>query len=236
MPLVRLINPSFKLARSAHRPAGRSSNPSLVLMGLNPNQKRRNMAKHRSYRNHHHLRRHSLRNPFGKATKDFLATAGWAIVGGVATRAIPENFLSNYNTGAIGYVMNAAVALGGGYGLGAVGLGPDAGFGFALGGVVMLAGRIVSEVFGKTVVQFSYPFGAGASAPAAAMAAPTGTSGLGRFGDPAFNLGSYVRPYPFPLPSYNKAVASSGPATSAIAAASKTVHSRMLSRKQAAVM
>lgn len=236
MPVVRLINPSFKLARSAHHAAGRSSNPSLVLMGLNPNQKRRNMAKHKKYRNHRHLHRHSLHNPFGKNTKDFLATAGWAVVGGVATRAIPENFLSNYNTGAIGYVMNAAVAIGGGYGLGAVGLGPDAGFGFALGGVVMLAGRIVSEVFGKTVVQFSYPFGAGAPASAPAVAAPTGTSGLGKFGDPAFNLGSYIKPYPFPLPSYNKPAATSGPATSSLAPVSKSGHSRMLSRKQAALM
>ena len=184
-----------------------------------------------------------LRNPFGRSTKDLLETGGWAIVGGVATRAVPENLLSKYNSGVIGYVLNLATALGGAWGLG-MALGNEAAFGFAVGGVVMTAGRIVQDVFGKTVVQFSLPIGQGTSAAAAvpaSSAVPTGTSGLGRFGDPGFNLGKYVKSYAFPLPwapaksnGGTKALTSgSGPASSAM---TKTLNGGRFSRTSASIM
>jgi hypothetical protein len=204
MVKVTLINPQHSKRTSLKRSKSskRGANPALILMGLgNPRTERSSMAKRRR---HHIVRHHHYRsNPFGVDTKKVLVVGGWAIVGGVATRAIPENFLSGYNSGVIGYLMNAAIAFGGGYGIHAVG-GPawsDSAFGFVVGGVVALAGRIVSDVFGKTVVQFQYPLGAGKGAAAQPTAAvPTGTSGLGRFGDPSFNLGRYVKPYGYPLP------------------------------------
>lgn len=189
-----------------------------------------------------------LRNPFGRSTKDLLETGGWAIVGGVATRAVPENLLSKYNSGAIGYGLNIVTAFGGAWLVGMV-LGAESAFGFAVGGVVMTAGRIVQDVFGKTVVQFSMPFGtaAGATTAAAAVpatsAVPTGTSGLGRFGDPGFNLGKYVKNYGFPLPwapakngskalpAASSSTSTTGPASSAM---TKTNAGRF-SRQSAAI-
>lgn len=190
------------------------------------------------------------KNPFGVDTKKLLVTSGWAVVGGVASRAIPENLLSAYNTGVIGYVLNAAVAFGGAWALHAIGKWGDAAFGFAVGGIVETGGRIVTDVFGKTVVQFSVPAGLpGAAAQPAAAAVPAGTSGLGRFGDPAFNLGRYVKPFNFPLPWWptrDKALAApsqaqAGPASpggqpTVQSQPHKSMRQRLFSRTAGAVM
>jgi len=110
-------------------------------------------------------------NPFGLPGGDILKTAAWAIAGGVATRALPQMFLSQYNTGIMGYGMNLATAAG----LAWVGerfLGSNASRGILIGGLVMVGGRIISDYFGKDVVTF-------------------GGGLLGAYGDPSFDLGLY---------------------------------------------
>jgi hypothetical protein len=109
-----------------------------------------------------------------------MKTAAWAIAGGVATRALPQMFMSQYNTGLMGYGMNLLTAAG----LAWVGdrfLGANASRGILIGGLVMLGGRIISDYFGKDVVTF-------------------GGGLLGAYGDPSFDLGLY-EPNQFVVPT-----------------------------------
>jgi hypothetical protein len=122
-----------------------------------------------------------------------------AVVAGVAARAIPEKVgaLSSMNSGVVGYGLNflsgALVA----WLLAKTPLGANGGIGGLVGAITMTGGRIVSDKWGKTVVTFNLPQGQGTGA----AAVPATMSGMGRFGDPSFNLGKYVKPYNFPLPN-----------------------------------
>jgi hypothetical protein len=206
------------------RSVRRVRNPSLVLMGLNPvrtgrshmagKKRSRYRLKSRTNRRRSHLatrsnpshrRRYRLknrRNPFGFSTPLFLETAGWVIVGGMLTRIVPQAVLPNNNTGIVGYGLNAltggvAAWLAGQYKR-------EAGLGVALGSTMMLAARIVSDYFGKTLVTFGTISSAdGTTAtvtPVATTNAPAAQlSGL-RQGDLQFDLRDYRGTY-FPLPS-----------------------------------
>jgi len=127
-----------------------------------------------------HRRRH---NPFGIPGGDVLKTAAWAIAGGVATRAIPQMFASQYNTGLLGYGLNLLTASSLAW-LGDRFLGANAGRGILLGGLVMFGGRIISDYFGKDVVSF-------------------GGGLLGAYGDPSFDLGLY-EPNQFVIPTVSE--------------------------------
>jgi hypothetical protein len=151
-----------------------------------PHRRRRNPFKlfGRTRRRHNPRRylarhyRHRRRNPVLAAPlTQVLPLAGWAIVGGVATRTIPQMLLKEKNTGISGYGANALTALGVSMALGKF-LGSQAGLGSLLGGITMLAGRIIADYFGKTVVEFSSLLG----------------------GDVAFDLGLYTPSY-FAVPT-----------------------------------
>jgi hypothetical protein len=127
-----------------------------------------------------------------------------AVIAGVGARAIPEKVgaLSGMNNGVTGYALNF---LSGGlvaWLLSKTPLRQNGGIGGMVGTVAQVGGRIISDRWGKTVVTFSLPSGQGTGA----AAVPAQMSGMGRFGDPAFNLGKYVKPYNFPLPSSNVSV------------------------------
>jgi hypothetical protein len=149
-------------------------------------RRRRSYATNPKY----HRRRH--RNPLGLSGQQIAATSLWAIAGGVATRALPQIFLKDGNTGIMGYGANALTA-------GILAWAADrfisrnAGQGVLLGGMVMLGGRVISDLFGKTLVSFGDVFGT------------TGTSGMGAHGDPSFDLGIYT-PNEFVVPTWSDGV------------------------------
>lgn len=188
------------------------------LLLMNPKRKRvRHRSHHRNPKRHYRRRRHNpvsyavarpvrrrrrhsyamnprrrRRNPLGLTGQQIMATSLWAIAGGVATRALPQIFLKEGNTGIMGYGANALTA-------GILAWAADrfisrnAGQGVLLGGMVMLGGRVISDLFGKTLVSFGDVFGT------------TGTSGLGAHGDPSFDLGLYV-PNEFVVPTWSDTV------------------------------
>lgn len=135
----------------------------------------------------HVVRRRRRHNPLGFTSREVVGLSLWAIAGGVATRAIPQLLLKDSNTGIMGYGANALTA-----GVLAFAadrfIGGSAGKGVLLGGAVMLGGRIIADLFGKTLVSFGDVFGT------------TGTSGLGAHGDPSFDLGLYT-PNEFVVPT-----------------------------------
>ncbi len=182
---------------------------------LNP---RRHHILHRRRR---HLRRR--RNPFGSSWKNISEMSLSAVVAGVFSRVLPEKFAANYNDGATGYALNLLSGVIVSYGLGLTPLKENGSLGGVVGTVAMVGGRIISDRFGKTVVQFS-PLTPSAGSHPAAAAVPSGVSGLGRFGDPAFNLGRYVKPYPFPLPSANN------PPAPALATSASSKHAKPTKR------
>lgn len=149
-----------------------------------------------------HYRRHR-QNPFGFTWAQFFGLAGAAIAGGVGTRAIPQLVAPTYNQGVVGYLLNLIAAGGGAY-LVAF-FNKTWALGWAVGGTVMVAGRVVQDYFGKQLVTFALlQPGSSVAQPAAAVAAPAKTmSGLNQ-GDLAFDLrgalGKYASTY-FPLPS-----------------------------------
>jgi len=210
---ARVNRPRRKVTAKAKRHV---RNPSLVLMGLNPVRGRsHSVAKKRTHRlkkrtNRHHLmkahsnpsRRHRRlavkKNPFGFSTPLFLETAGWAIVGGVATRVIPQQVAPNANTGPVGYAMNAFTAAGLSFLAGKYKR--EAGLGVALGGTVMIVGRVVSDYFGKNLVTFSLlDQSTSIATPVGVTAAPSASTQLSQ-GDLHFDLRNYKGTY-FPLPS-----------------------------------
>jgi len=138
------------------------------------------------------VRRRRRHNPLGFTSREVVGLSLWAIAGGVATRAIPQILLKDGNTGIMGYGANALTA-----GVLAWGadrfIGGSAGKGVLLGGMVMLGGRIIADLFGKTLVSFGDVFGT------------TGTSGLGAHGDPSFDLGLYT-PNEFVVPTWSDGV------------------------------
>ena len=151
--------------------------------------------RHRSYANPHmHVvrRRRHHHNPFGISGREIVSMSLWAIAGGVATRAVPQLLLKDGNTGIMGYGANALTAAGLAWAADRF-IGGSAGKGILIGGLVMLGGRVVADLFGKTLVSFGDVFGT------------TGTSGLGAHGDPSFDLGLYT-PNEFVVPTWSSGV------------------------------
>jgi hypothetical protein len=135
-------------------------------MASNPRHSRRN----RSYRRR--------RNPgfSGGSWSALLTLTAWSIAGGVATRAIPQAVLGSNNSGISGYGANLVTALGLGWAAGKF-FGSNAGTGVTLGGLTMLAGRIISDTLGQNLVSFG-----------------------GMSGDADFDLGLYIAS-PFSAPT-----------------------------------
>jgi len=212
------VNRRRRLTRTPAHVNRRRRNPSLVLMGLNPvrrstmkrNRKKKNPGAHR--RGHHyslrarrpnpHVRHYRLRrrrNPFGLGNTEFLETSAFALLGGIATRAIPQAIAPTYNQGLVGYGLNAVTVaalswLGGKWR-------KAAGLGIGIGGVVMLGGRIIQDYFGKQLVTFGLiDTSSGTSAGATAVTAPSSSTSSLSQGDLAFDLRGYKTTY-FPLPS-----------------------------------
>jgi hypothetical protein len=125
------------------------------------------------------VRRRRHHNPLALGGRDLVPTALWAIAGGVATRAIPQLLMKENNTGLIGYGANALTFIIGSYAADRF-ISRNAAVGVLVGGGVMLAGRMISDYFGKTLVSFGDVFGT------------TGTAGMGAHGDPSFDLGLYT--------------------------------------------
>jgi hypothetical protein len=86
--------------------------------------------------------------------KETVVRGAWAIAGGVLTRSLPEALIGpTNNTGIFGYVANIVTAVVGGGIVGRV-FGKDAGSMFGVGGAVMLVGRLMEDLMGKTYVSF----------------------------------------------------------------------------------
>jgi len=213
------LKPRVKVNRTRRRlkvKRSRSkSNPHLVLMGLNPvrggshmrklKKKRKNPSRRHRYTlkarpRHNRRRSYRLRrtmNPFGMRWGEFAETSAFAIVGGVASRSLPQYLLPNQNQGLVGYGLNAVTTALLAWLAGKVR--PAAGKGVAIGGAVMLGGRVISDYFGKTLVTFGLVDNSGKAQGTAAVSAPAqSTTQLGA-GDLAFDLRGYKASY-FPLP------------------------------------
>lgn len=209
------VNRRRILTRTKAHVKNRRRNPSLVLMGLNPvrrstmkKNKKKNLGRSRRryslrarksnpHVRHYRLRR--LRNPFGLGNTEFLETSAFALLGGIATRAIPQAIAPTYNQGLVGYGLNAVTVaalswLGGKWR-------KAAGLGIGIGGVVMLGGRIIQDYFGKQLVTFGLiDTSTGTPAGATAVTAPAASTSSLSQGDLAFDLRGYKTTY-FPLPS-----------------------------------
>lgn len=186
----RVRHRSYHRNPKKHHYRRRRHNPVSYAVAHPVRRRRRSYAMNPKY--HHRRRRH---NPLGLTGQQIMATSLWAIAGGVATRALPQIFLKESNTGIMGYGANALTA-------GILAWAADrfisrnAGQGVLLGGMVMLGGRVISDLFGKTLVSFGDVFGTTPTA---------GTSGLGAHGDPSFDLGLYV-PNEFVVPTWSDTV------------------------------
>lgn len=158
---------------------------------------RRNPRRINAHHRRRRIRRH--RNPFGSNYRNLGEMSLAAVIAGVAARAIPEKVdaLSGMNNGITGYALNFVSGALVAWLLAKTPLRENGGVGGLVGTIAQVGGRIVSDKFGKTVVTFNLPSGQGQGA----AAVPAQMSGMGRFGDPAFNLGKYVKPYNFPLPN-----------------------------------
>jgi hypothetical protein len=116
--------------------------------------------RHRKYRVRHHRhhnpffgytrRRHHHRNPFDTGT---MATAAWALAGGVGASAVPAMVLPSMSTGWAGVAATgvAAVALGW---VGEKFVGAKAGEGLLIGGLVATGGKLIAQLLGKNLVTF----------------------------------------------------------------------------------
>lgn len=110
---------------------------------------RPNGGKHRKAANKVKNHRRRSRNPSGLAAtlgspKDLVVAGLSGLGSAVATRQLPQMFLADKNTGWQGYLANGVTALAATWGAGAL-LGPAAGRGALIGGVVIVLDRILSE-------------------------------------------------------------------------------------------
>lgn len=202
MPRIhqRLVNPrktstTSAAARGPRRSRPRRSNPLgggeliLATMGNPKNRGKANRAnsgiKRRGNPSLRANRRSSRRNPrgIGQFSIEEVGKASiGAAAGSLATPAITQMVLGSKNTGPIGYLANAAVALGLGFGAAAV-LSPIYALGIAAGGIGSTILRIWSENVSKTM-------------------APSALSGLGDLNFSHNGMGAYVQtPYPLPTTS-----------------------------------
>ncbi len=147
--LILLANPKRKSTRK------RKTNPSYKASRRRTNRRRSNP--------HMGARRYSRRrhNPVFGGAKNFAIEGGKAIVsgaiGGVATRAIVQGVLGDKNTGAMGYLANLAVALGGGFALWKFTKSYSIAIGFAVGGSASTVQRIWSEKVSMTAPAAAAP-------------------------------------------------------------------------------
>lgn len=218
-------------ARRAHRRPRRT-----VVHHRNP-RKRRVTARSRRrtlrrnprlIRAHHRRRRRLRRNPFGSNYRNLGEMSLAAVICGVGARAIPEKVdaLSSMNNGITGYALNFISGAALAWLLTKTPLRENGGVGGLVGTIAQVGGRIVSDRWGKTVVTFNLPTGPGAAAVPAQM------SGMGAFGDPAFNLGAYVKPYAFPLPNDGRKVAVPAAPSAMVPRGATVKGSRPLSRNR----
>lgn len=205
MPTVRLVNGRFQGRRKAPKTINmrkrRASNGGLTyVMNKRRSNKRRSMTavparRHRNPTVVYRRRGNRRRNP--GEVMGILEQGLTAAVGGVLTRSIPGMLMSDTtNTGAAGYAANAATGVALYMGGKALGSERTANM-LAVGSVVMIVGRVISDYFGQNLISFgqvTLPGGA-----------TTSTSSMS--GDPAFTFGrrkrmsgAYAQPYNFTIP------------------------------------
>jgi hypothetical protein len=97
------------------------------------------MAHHKKYHVHHR------RNPLGVSGAD-IGEIAWVSAGYVAGRAIPAMLLSGYNSGVVGYLLNAGT----GVALKMV-VGGSVGHALLIGGIASAVTRLVSDQFGANI-------------------------------------------------------------------------------------
>ena len=157
--------------------------------------KRRSKPKFK-YRTKKVFMKRRRRNP-GDSMRDDLVVGGGAAGGIVISRAIPENlsFLSPYNNGIPGYVLNLASGLAVAWAIGKFLNMQNLARGVRYGTYAGVAARVVQDYAGKAYIVVQ-PSGSGT------------VSGLGRLpGDPAFNLRGLGSRY---MNSYSPTPTSSG--------------------------
>jgi hypothetical protein len=176
----------------------RSSNPGVLTIMAQPRKKysgkkksnkRRasNRPRYSGKKNRNRKRRnggHVHRNPTnvfaGKRVWDAIKQTAEVTGGFLATAIIPEQFFTSYNQGATGFGMKAAIAIGGGYGLGYL-LKADDGWMFLIGGLVEIVNTAFEEIAGTPIVDlqsFQQLLASGATPAAALAAATTSTSAV----------------------------------------------------------
>src|ERR1700758_3430695 len=191
-----IMNPKRRRVRKNRSHSGprrryrrRRANPTSYAAAARPVRRRRRSRNRMLMVNHRRRRR----NPLALGGRDLVPTALWAIAGGVATRALPQLFLKDSNTGIMGYGANALTAVALSFAAEKF-ISRNAAVGVLVGGAVMVGGRLISDFFGKTLVSFGDVFGT------------TGTSGMGAHaGDPSFDLGLYT-PGEFVVPTWSDGV------------------------------
>lgn len=135
MPIVRLVNP-----RHSHGGRAGSWRFSAVEGGSDS-------MRHRKYRVVHH-RRH--RNPINEGV---MATAAWAIAGGVGASWLPGVVVSSMNTGWTGVLATGVSAVAIGW-AGEKFIDKRAGDGLMIGGLVATGGKLIAQLLGKNLVTF----------------------------------------------------------------------------------
>lgn len=95
-------------------------------------------------------RRRHHRNPFDTGT---MATAAWALAGGVGASALPAMVVPSMNTGWAGVAATGVAAVAIGW-AGEKFVGAHAGQGLLIGGLVATGGKLIAQLLGKNLVSF----------------------------------------------------------------------------------
>ncbi|MGH9406775.1 MAG: hypothetical protein ACRD3D_13185 [Terriglobia bacterium] len=103
-------------------------------------------------RRHHRRHRNPMELPL--PIREWPATVGGAVAGGIAASWVTNKVLGASDTGFMGYAGNAAVAV---LGSAALSKWKSVSLGWLLGGLTMTFGRIFDDYFGSQVVQFQAP-------------------------------------------------------------------------------
>lgn len=146
--------------------------------------------------------RHSRKRRNPSSMSGVLPLVGGVVVGGLATRMIPQAILGASNTGIMGYGANAAVAIIGGWGVGK--WNKTAGMGVLGGGLAALAIRVYQD----------YTSGA------ASAGSSDGTMGLyiaSPFNPPTYTTGNPLNSTPYNFAGAALSVAAGGQPASAAA-------------------
>lgn len=141
-----------------------------------------NRRRNPSHRNHR--RRNRSRNPLPIAIHDAPAMVAGAVAGGVLSSYVPNYVLGASDTGIVGYLGNAAIAVGGSF---ALSKWKNLAIGWLLGGLTMTFGRVFDDYFGKQIVTFQMPVTPTAPATTSPAAPATPLSSY-------YRLGTYALP------------------------------------------